>query len=55
MYLFMFLSKSSFSFLVEDYGRKIVELGGKSFVDSLKSYMDGWEKYCENWKSWVDD
>ena len=37
MYLFMFSQSQSFSFLVEDFGRKIVELGWESFVDSLKS------------------
>ena len=39
----MFSQNQSFFFLVEDSRRKIVELGWKSFVDSLKNWADGWE------------
>jgi len=49
MYLSIFLSKL-FSFHVEDSGRKMVELGWKSFADSLKNY---WENFDGNLKSWL--
>ena len=51
----MSLNHQSFSFLVEDSGKKIVELGWKSFVDSLKNWADDWENYDGNQESWVDD
>ena len=55
MYLSMFLSKSIFSFQVEDSGRKIVELGWESFIDNLKILAAGWENYDGDLKSWTDD
>ena len=51
----MFLSKSSFSFQVEDSGRKIVELGWESFVNNLKNWVDGWKNCDGNLKSSIDD
>ena len=55
IYLSMFLSKSVILFLIEDSGRRIVELGWESFVDNSKSWVDDWENCYGNWRSWVDD
>ena len=43
MCLSIFLSNQSFSFQVENSGKKIVELG--KFFDNLKIWADGWENY----------
>ena len=52
MYLFMFLSKSVFSFRVEDSGRKMVELGWENIVDNLKNC---WENCEGDWKNYWND
>ena len=52
MYLTYFSQSQSFSFLVEDSGRKIVELGWESFVDNVKNC---WENFEGDLESWVDD
>ena len=46
-----FSQNQSFFFLVEDSGRKIVELGW----DNFKNWADGWKNCDDNLKSWVDD
>jgi len=48
----MFLSNQSFSFQVENFGRKMVELGWESFTDSSKNC---WKNCDGNLKSWVND
>jgi len=40
---------------MEDFGRKIVELGWESFVDNWENWVDGWKNCDGNLKSWVDD
>jgi len=40
---------------VEDFERKIVELGWESFIDNLKNWVDGWKNCDGNLKFWVDD
>jgi len=55
MYLSIFLSKSVILLSSWGSGRKIMELGWESFVNSLKNWADGWENYDGNRKSWVDN
>jgi len=53
---FLYSSQNqSFSSQVEDFRRKIVELGWESFVDNLKNWVDGLKNCDGNLKSWVDD
>jgi len=40
---------------VEDFERKIVELGWENFVDNWKNWVDGWKNCDGNLESWVDD
>ena len=52
MYFLYFSQNQSFTIQVEDFGRKMVELGWENFIDNLKNC---WQNCVGNLKSWVDD